>query len=302
MKILRISLFGCVRVSFDNFTSNLNLSPIIQALLAYLLLERQRIHSRDVLAGLFWGDNTQKRARGCLNTTIWRLRHSLEPEGIPVGTYLTITQQGEVGFNTNSQHWLDVEVFEDQMQRFLITPYEAIDSREADKIERTLTIYQGDLLEEFYDDWAIHERERMRNLYLNGLACLMCYYQSQGAFEKGLACGHKILDLDPLREEIHRDLMRLYVAYGQRAFGVRQYEICRELLEKELGIPPMLETQALYKQIVSDNDLPAINSEIMNMSGWQNALQQVRSAVQAVDQVDEQLHQILHSIERLIGV
>jgi bisphosphoglycerate-independent phosphoglycerate mutase (AlkP superfamily) len=64
----------------------------------------------------------------------------------------------------------------------------------------------------------------------------------------------------------------------------------------------MLETQALYKQIVSDNDLPAINSEIMNMSGWQNALQQVRSAVQAVDQVDEQLHQILHSIERLIGV
>jgi DNA-binding SARP family transcriptional activator len=59
-----------------------------QALLAYLLLFRHRLHVRDLLAGLFWGDNGQEKARNCLNTALWRLWRILEPEGISAGAYI----------------------------------------------------------------------------------------------------------------------------------------------------------------------------------------------------------------------
>jgi DNA-binding SARP family transcriptional activator len=45
--------------------------------------------------------------------------------------------------------------------------------------------------------------------------------------------------------------MRLYAKHGNRVNAVRQFDLCRETLDSELGIPPMEETQALYSQILA---------------------------------------------------
>jgi DNA-binding SARP family transcriptional activator len=82
----------------------------IQALLAYLLLNRHRPHPRAALADIFWGIHGQEKARGSLNTTLWKLKKSLEPEAIPTGTYLQTTHSCEVGFNKECQYWLDARV------------------------------------------------------------------------------------------------------------------------------------------------------------------------------------------------
>src|SRR5215207_6930770 len=103
MGILQIKLFGHVQVSHDNWKTELNITRVTQGLLAFILLQRHRTHSRDALATLFWGEQGDEKARGCLNTTLWRLRCALQPDGIPHETYLKSNRFGEVGFNRTSR-------------------------------------------------------------------------------------------------------------------------------------------------------------------------------------------------------
>jgi DNA-binding SARP family transcriptional activator len=298
MSALQIYLFGSARLVSAGWTSEIKVTRTIQGLLGYLLLHRQRSHHRKVLADLFWGDHSEDRAHSCLSTALWRLRGALEPSGVPRGTYLVVTSAGDVGFNRESDYWLDVAVLEEQVIHAQAQPIRDID---ATKLERSLDLYSDELLEGFYDDWALRERERLRGLYLNGLTLLMRYYKSHESYEESLVCGHKILSCDPLREEVHREMMRLYLSNGQRALSVRQFEACRSILRTELGIPPMEETQALYTQIVAGAKQPGLASTVVReASSLQQALQQLRIAVQANDKAREQLQRAIYLVERLV--
>jgi DNA-binding SARP family transcriptional activator len=298
MSVLRIYLFGSVRIVHDGRPAEVNVTRIVQALLAYLLLQRHRCHSREVLTGLLWGDHREDRAHGCLNTALWRLRRVLEPEGIPRGTYLMTTPAGEVGFNRERDYWLDVEVFEAQVGQVLAQPFTAMEAADVEELEQTLQLYSGDLLEGFYDNWALREQERLRCLYLNSLAHCMYYYRHHGAYEESLACGQQILNRDPLREEIHRDMMRLYLDAGRRALAVRQYETCHAILATELGIPPMEETQALYAQIAPLAGHHRRQSPVAaEVTTLQQALQQLGKAMQACDKAREQVQRAIQLVE-----
>src|SRR5207247_8468334 len=102
MSVLRVFLFGSVRVVHDDAPSIPKLTRRVQALLAYLLLQHCRTDTRDTLANLFWGEYSQDRARSCLNTALWRLRRALEPPGVPPGTYLATPPQEGISFNCDS--------------------------------------------------------------------------------------------------------------------------------------------------------------------------------------------------------
>jgi DNA-binding SARP family transcriptional activator len=262
MSSLRIFLFGGFQLANDeDTTANSKMTRGVKALLAYLLLFRHRLHAREVLAGLFWGEHSEDRARSCLSTAIWRLRQALEPEGTPKGTYLITTSMGEVGFNQESSHWLDVAEFEERLSPFLRSPSQQGEAQDPGKLQGALELYTGDLLEGFYDDWALRERERLRLLYMKSLVHLMRCYKEHNEYEKSLACGLQILNHDPLREEIHREVMRLYQESGQRAMAIRQYRICSQILEEELGVCPMEETRLLHNQI-----LKASHREVLTKS------------------------------------
>jgi len=295
MHVLQVCLFGNVKVTHTGRPSLVKMSHSNQALLAYLLLQRHRSHPRELLAGIFWGNQSQKQARRCLNTALWRLRQVLEPEGIPQGTYLLTPSPDEISFNCESNYWLDVAIFEAQGSSILAKPMQTMTADDADMLKRSLQLYTGELLEAFYDDWTLVERERLRRLYLSSQVHLMRYYKHHGNFEESLACAQKILDQDPLREEIHREMMDLYLASGQRALAVRQYQICHQVLDIELGISPMEETQILYRQILqqiakplrvrprSATDLNSKEQTLrqlrLSLNGFDNALKQLRQAI-----------------------
>lgn len=251
MGILSIYLFGGCKIVHSGYTVTAKITKMIQGLLAFLVLHRQRTHPRDILATLFWGDQSEERARNCLSTALWRLRRILEPSGVSKGTYLLTTNPGEVGFNRESDHWLDVAVFEEQVTRILAKPVQDLRPEDVNNLNKALSLYTSELLEGFYDDWALRERERLRSLHLKSLMWLLGYWRNARAFEESLNCGLRVLNLDPLREEIHREVIRLYMAQGQRTMAIRQYQICCRILDEELGVSPMEETQALYAEIVN---------------------------------------------------
>lgn len=300
MDILQVRLFSRVQISHNNWKTEVNTTRVIQALLAYLLLQRNRMHSKDRLAALLWGEQNQEKARSCLNTALWRLRCILEPEGVPRGTYLISNHFGEVGFNQNSQYWLDVASFQEHIMRTLTTPHELVEASEVQRLEGVIHLYKGELLEGFYDDWALREREHLRTLYLNSLAYLMRYKKHHKLYEQGLAHGQQILDVDPLREEIHREMMRLYMDNGQRALAIRQYKTCSEILKTELNIQSMAETQALYAQILLSGELSRSEDAKGEPAHLQETLESLRLAARSVQQVHAKLTQAIESIEMLV--
>ena len=300
MSVLRISLFGSGHIANHDSSGERKVTRTVRALLAYLLLYRQHTHSREVLAGLFWGDHSEAQARRCLRTTLWRLRAVLEPPGIARGTYLVSTAAGQVGFNWDSDYWLDTAEFENRAGRALARPLDTMTAVDARDLEEAVRLYTGELLEGIYDDWAIRERDRLRCLYLDGLSRLMQHHERLQCYDESLACGRRILVEDPLREEIHRAMMRLYVASGQRALAVRQYEACRNILAEELDVPPMEETEALYTRIVSTGTRRRPPSPMIGgLANPQQVSHQIRQAVRALDETREQLQRALRLLERL---
>lgn len=309
MSFLRICLFGGFQIAHHpSVKADTKITRSAQGLLAYLLLFRHRIHPREALAGLFWGDHSEERARSCLSTALWRVRRVLEPGSIPKGTYLLTTPTGEIGFNPESDYWLDVAVFEKKVSSVLAKPIQAMEVTDAIAVERSLELCEGELLEGFYDDWALRERERLRALYLKCLAHLMHYHKNQKAVEKSLNLGQRILHYDPLREEIHREMMRLFLEGGHRAMAIRQYQTCCQILKEELGIQPMEETQLLHEQVLKTTkckslqpypeQTPVIPTEDETNS-LDHAFQRVRQAMRDLEHAREQLHRTIKDLERL---
>ena len=178
MDALRIWLFGRVRVAHGASTE-IGITRSAQMLLAFLLLHPNRYHPRDVLAELAWGDRPDDQARGALNTALWRLRHLLEPAGTPRGAYLRTTTAGEIGFNWDSDYWLDLAAFEKCANYILAIPTDAMQAEHARQLEAILPLCAGELLEGFYADWAVHERERLRDLVAIGFDRVYVHHVGQ---------------------------------------------------------------------------------------------------------------------------
>jgi predicted ATPase len=82
-------------------------------------------------------------------------------------------------------------------------------------------------------------------------------YAAQGRHPAALAAVRRRVALDPLHEPAHRQLMQLYVEAGQQGEALRQYGVCVQILQDELGIPPSPETNALLEAIKAGKMQPA---------------------------------------------
>ncbi len=298
MHFLRARLFGAFQLSCDCGAADLPLRPAARLLLAYLLLHGGRGYRRDQLASIFWGDLSEEEARRHLSQTLWRLRAALLANGGPHADELLLATSEEVGLSLTGNCWLDVTAFEEAATTSLAKSPAAYASADVAVLKEALALYTGDLLEGYYQDWIIRERERLMTLFLSSLAHLMRHYRRNADYERAISCGHRILTADPLREDIHRELMRLYTLNHQRALAVQQYQNCRAILAQELGIAPMPETKALYARIVGPRTQhrPERPTEPKT---FRQVLRQLDLSISGLDDARDQLRQVLQSLVRL---
>ena len=76
----------------------------------------------------------------------------------------------------------------------------------------------------------------------------------------------RALELDNLAEEIHRELMRCYLARRESADAVRVFRRCRELLSVVLGVTPSAATETLYRQALAEPSPPQISLESVRLA------------------------------------
>ncbi len=129
-------------------------------------------------------------------------------------------------FNPQSDYWLDVETFDQQISQtarpegWALTPESVASLREA------IALYRGDFLEGFhvrdapgFEEWVLGEQERLRQLALQALHILAVYHTGRGECVAGVDYVTRLLALDPWREKAHRQLMLLLARSGQRSAG-----------------------------------------------------------------------------------
>ncbi|MEZ4733107.1 MAG: bacterial transcriptional activator domain-containing protein [Caldilineaceae bacterium] len=163
-----------------------------------------------------------------------------------------------MGINTRAAYWLDLAMFEQAFAAVEDQHGWDLCEEQAEWIRQAVQLYQGDLLEGWYQDWCILERDRLQNIYLAMLDKLVGYSEAHQAYEAGLAYGAEILRYDRAREQTHRQLMWLYYLAGNRTAALHQYESCVAALQEELGVAPATSTTNLYHQLSADPlDLPS---------------------------------------------
>ena len=251
MSALQIRLFGQVSVQQDGHALS-DLSAKALELLCYLLLHRDRGHTREALANVLWPEASHSVSKKYLRQTLWQLHSTLEGRAAhqraQTGALLTL-DQGWVRANPKGAWWLDVAAFEHAYSLSRETPGQDLIGPQAQALEAAVVLYQGDLIETSYQDWCVYERDRLQLIYLAMLEKLMRYCEARESYAKGVGYGHRILRYDSARESTYRQLMRLYYRAGDRTTALRQYDRCVAAVAKQFGLGPARETIVLYQQI-----------------------------------------------------
>ncbi len=243
--VLAISLLGPPHVRRDGAPVSFDTRKAT-ALLAHLVLA-ERPRSRAALCDLLWPDQDPEHARAALRRTLSTLRKSIGEEWIDAeGDGVALRDRGELA--------VDVRRF-----RAL-----AAAGATAGELAEAVELFRGQLLEGFalrdsseFDAWQSGEAHALERELASALRRLVEGLVADGQLERALPLARRWLELDPLHEPAHRELIRLYAWTGDRAAALEQYRACVRTLSQELGVAPLEETALLYEQINEGTLTPA---------------------------------------------
>jgi TolB-like protein/Tfp pilus assembly protein PilF len=237
MVLLSLSLFGGFEARLPSGEMLRISGKKEQALLAYLALCGGQPKTRDKIAALLWSDRGNAHARNSLRQALVALRRDLADVAVK-----TLVIDGDLLAVDLTR--LDIDAI--AAERLL-----AVDR--ADDLRELLRLYRGDLLDGFaipdtaFEEWLGGERSRYREAVIAAIHRGLANFAGEEAIEIAL----RLLALDPLREASHYALMRAYAAQGQSDLALRQYQLCRDMLRRELDVEPNAELRALRDAIAS---------------------------------------------------
>jgi DNA-binding SARP family transcriptional activator len=221
-----------------------------QALLSLLALASRRLGvNRDELLEHIWPGGDADLAAQALRALVYTLHRSL---GDALGGEAPVVRNdGRYRLNVEAGVVVDVDRFDG-----VIDAAEALEraGKTAVAVERyraAVRLYDGDLAVGSEVQHLV-ERERLRARYINARARLAEYHLVERDYAASLTNALEVLAVDPLREDAHRLVMRLYVRRGQRAQALRQYRLCSQVLATEFQAVPEPATQALYELVRLD--------------------------------------------------
>ncbi|HEY9526355.1 MAG TPA: BTAD domain-containing putative transcriptional regulator, partial [Anaerolineales bacterium] len=240
--MLQIRLLGQFDVRLDGKRIVIS-SRAGQSLLAYLAMTAGTAHRREKLAGTLWPDSSEENARKNLRQELWRIRKAIPAQNLPeVDDYL-LADEFTLTFNRDADTWLDVSILENS-------------DPDIQSLTSGLSLYQGELLPGFYDDWVVLERERLQALFESKMEQLVeklveseRWTAVQEQCERWLALGF-------VSEPAYRALMLSYNARGDMAKVSSIYQRCVEDLQDHFGVEPSAETHALFNGLLKGAKVP----------------------------------------------
>lgn len=259
MAHLDISLLGHFAVTLDGQPPIHLRTDKIRALLAYLVVESDRDHRREMLAGLLWPDVSEEAARHNLSQALFMLRQALSDEAsLPMAATppFFLTTRQTLRWNPASDYTLDVAEFQAELATCTRTSPDRISSADARILAQAMERRRGEFLSmplhvdsETFEEWQLLKQTQIHMLTANALDYLAGYHELRGEFALVAHYARQHVALEPLCEQSHRQLMAALALDGRRPEALAHYAAYQALLVQELGIEPAPETTALAEQI-----------------------------------------------------
>ncbi len=222
IEMMQLYLFGTLRVirAGDSMTLMGNTAM----LLGYLALQ-QYPQPRSQIAGTLFPDVSETQARRLLTHTLYRLRRE-------IGTDSLLLDNDSIGL---ADVWVDVVAFESA-------------ARQGDR-PKALQLYTADLLGSVDAAWLMGRRMQLREQYERLLAQQIAVYRAENNAIAALPLAQRWVQVNPLDEDAHVALMRLYHRLGKQRAALQQYNDLVALLATELAVEPLPETQAVAAEL-----------------------------------------------------
>ena len=195
---------------------------------------------RETLASDLWADDDPETARAKLRIALSSLRRQLEPPGTAPESVI-IADRATIALREGS-FTLDAQDFERGAAALLRLPS---DGTPLDQLEKTLALYQGDLLPGCYVQRIVGLRESLRQRYLDLLLRGSVVCEQQQRVETAIHFAERATRAAPLSETPCRHLITLLMRSGQASAAVRQYHALENRLRDALGATPSPEIQQI---------------------------------------------------------
>lgn len=244
---LRVSMLGGFRVAFGEHEIpetgwRLGKAKSLVKLLA--LAPDRRLHREQVIDYLWYdlgieaGANNFHQALHVARRTLATLLPGAAPTEI-----LRLRQQ-ILSFDPPCSVQTDVEAFE-QAAMVALQP-----QRNLDALYQAIDIYSGALLpDDRYEEWTLERRDLLREQYVTLLLGAASIHEGRREATPAIDVLRRVVALEPLHEEAHAALMRIYALSDRRHLAIRQYDRLRDALEREIGAEPEAIVTELYQAI-----------------------------------------------------
>ncbi len=211
-------------------------------LLAYFVTHRHQRLPLDRILEDLWPESDPVRGQAVFHTTLYRLRQALTRVAGP-GDYIR-HESGEYQLE-RERFQVDVDLFD----AYLAQAQAGVGEAAVRAYQAAVDLYTEPYLITFYHEWCEKERRRLSATYLTALRILTAHYAAANDYHRAIAACERMLEVDPLLEQVHCELMRFWHRLGNRAAVVKQYQTLTRLLADELAADPLPETKALYAEL-----------------------------------------------------
>jgi predicted ATPase len=207
--------------------------------LLYRLAAGMQPVSREQLALELWPEVPESQARRSLSLLMTHVKHSLPiPQALLAST----------------EHLrLDPALVHSDVPSFSSALSSLADF---EQVEAQVNAYRGSFLEGFFlpgcpefECWQTDQQRLLEHLYRQGLQVLTASLRVHHKYIQAITYAQRCLQLDPLNEQLHRQLIEIFAAAGDRSAALRQYQECARLLSHELGLEPSPETQSIVRLV-----------------------------------------------------
>jgi DNA-binding SARP family transcriptional activator/CheY-like chemotaxis protein len=256
---LRIQTFGQFNIWRDGQLIDPWERVQAKTIVKLLLIRRAdggRTVSPDALIEWLWPESDPESGRKKLLPLLSNARHTLEPDIEPRDSNFILRSSTGYYFDLSGDVTWDVRDF-----RRLV--YEAGVQQRAGELEAAIATYEAAhdlyvddfLAEDRYDSWAIPQRQALQGEYRDSLISLAKAYAALGRYADAIRAGGAALEVDPLLENVYRQLMRYHYCAGDKGQALKVYRNCEKLFGELFGEGPSPKTKHLFEAISNNEEL-----------------------------------------------
>lgn len=214
--------------------------------LFFFFMDRPLVTRREIFE-TFWPELPVKEATNVFHVTKRKISERISLKIDPSKTFEMTQYSG--GFYTPGEkltrHY-DVFDFQSDVERAMIS---ADENQEEELLLRAVEYYKSPFLEDTDMPWIAQRREQLRLLNSQALISLGRIYKRRGDSDHSLGFFTRSLAHTPEREDIHREIMNIYLKLGRKQDALNQYRQLAETLRTSYNINPSRETQDLFHVI-----------------------------------------------------